>query len=133
MRRFKMETLVRDKLPGRIKELGGRARLRKLGSSSYIHCLKLKLKEEVEEVCKATTLQEVKEEMADVLEVLYTLAKIQGLELDHIEKIRLQKRNERGGFSKRKFAEFVEVESDDDLHPIVQYCKKDGEKYPEIF
>lgn len=30
MRRFKMETLVRDKLPGRIKELGGRARLRKL-------------------------------------------------------------------------------------------------------
>ncbi|MBY0500496.1 MAG: nucleoside triphosphate pyrophosphohydrolase [Alphaproteobacteria bacterium] len=132
VRRFKMETLVRDKFPGRIEKLGGRVHLRKIGSSNYIHSLKLKLKEEVEEVYKASTLEEVKEELGDVLEVLYTLAKTQGLELAHIEQIRLQKRNERGGFRKGNFAEFVEVESDDDKHPIVQYCKQNKEKYPEI-
>lgn len=128
-----METLVRENLPEYIKKLGGRVYLRELDYATYIHWLKLKLKEEVEEVCKATTLQEVKEEMADVLEVLYTLAKTQGLELEQIEQVRLQKWNERGGFSKDKFAEFIEVESDDDLHPLVQYYEQDREKYPEIF
>jgi predicted house-cleaning noncanonical NTP pyrophosphatase (MazG superfamily) len=134
LRRFKMDSLVREKMPSRIKKLGGRVQLRRLDSETYPQYLKLKLKEEVEEVCNAETPKDIKEEIADVLEVIYTLAKSYGLQLDHIEQTRLQKRKERGGFNKGIFAEYVEVdtEEDDDEHPIVQYCLEDPKKYPEI-
>ena len=134
LRRFKMDSLVREKMPSRIKKLGGKVQIRRLDSETYSQYLKLKLKEEVKEVCEATNPKDIKEEIADVLEVVYTLAKSYGLQLDHIEQTRLQKRKERGGFNKGIFAEYVEVEIEegDDEHPIVQYCLEDPEKYPEI-
>src|ERR1700722_12676613 len=131
-RRFKIKNLVRDKMPQRIQNLGGRTTVRFLTPDDHIHSLKLKLKEEAEEVCKATTPQELKEEIADVLEVLHTIAKKYGLRIEHIEKMRLQKRDERGGFKKGTFVEFVEVETNDDFHPIIQYCLSNPEAYPEV-
>ena len=134
LRRFKMDSLVREKMPSSIKKLGGHVQIRRLDSETYSHYLKLKLKEEVEEVCKAETPKDIKEEIADVLEVIYTLAKSYGLQLEHIEQTRVQKRKERGGFNKGIFAEYVEVDTEegDDEHPIIQYCLDDPEKYPEM-
>lgn len=131
-RRFKIGTLVRDKMPERIQKLGGFVEMHHLDPEDHIHYLKLKLKEEAEEVCKAENPKELKEEMADVLEVLYALSKKFGLRWEHIEKERLQKRDNRGGFKKGTFVEFVEVESSDDSHPLVQYCLENSDKYPEI-
>ena len=132
-RRFKIGTLVRDKMPERIQKLGGYVSAYNLDPDAHVHYLKLKLKEEAEEVCKAETPRELKEEMADVLEVLYALSKKFGLRWEHIEKERLQKREGRGGFKKGTVVEFVEVESFDNSHPIVQYCLANPEAYPEIF
>ena len=129
---FKIEKLVRDKMPERIQSLGGKVTTRILTPEDHLHHLKLKLKEEAEEVCKAVTPKELKEEIADVIEVLYTLAKKHGLRFDHIEQTRLQKREERGGFKKGTFVEFIEVETCDDDHPLVQYCLANAEAYPEI-
>ncbi|OJW51765.1 MAG: hypothetical protein BGO67_05470 [Alphaproteobacteria bacterium 41-28] len=131
-RRFKVATLVRDKMPDRIQQLGGSVEMHLLDPEDHINYLKLKLKEEAEEVCQADNPKELKEEMADVLEVLYALSKKFGLRWEHIEKERLQKRDNRGGFKKGTFVEFVEVESFDDSHPLIQYCLANPDKYPEI-
>lgn len=131
-RRFKIGNLVRDKMPERIQNLGGNVTSRFLTPEDHLYHLKSKLKEEAEEVCKATTPKELKEEIADVLEVLHALAKKHGLRFEHIENTRLQKRQERGGFKRGTFVECVEVETMDEDHPIIQYCLANPEKYPEI-
>ena len=131
-RRFKIGTLVRDKMPERIEKLGGYVNFQHLDADGYLQHLRLKLKEEAEELCKAATPKEIQEEIADVLEVLQAFAKKNGLKWVHIEKKRLQKRDERGGFKRGTFVEFVEVEAFDDSHPIVQYCLANPEDYPEI-
>jgi predicted house-cleaning noncanonical NTP pyrophosphatase (MazG superfamily) len=129
---FQIEALVRDKMPQRLRKLGGYVGVHYLDPKDLRHHLKLKLKEEVDEVLAATTPKDIKEEIADVLEVLYSLAKTYDFQIDHLEKKRIQKYNERGGFKKGIFAEFVEVEDCDDSHPVVQYCLSNPEKYPEI-
>lgn len=131
-RRFKMETLVRDKMPKRLGKLGVYVEGHSLHPKDLVDHLKLKLQDEVEEVINATTPKEVKEEIADVLEVLYAIAKHYNLQIDHLEKKRLQKQGERGGFSKGLFVEFVEVEDGDDSHPVIEYCLAQPDKYPEI-
>lgn len=129
---FKINTLVRDKMPQRIKKLGGYVGTYQLDPEALYHQLGLKLREEADEVIAATTAKDVKEEIADVLEVLHAIAKSHGLQWEHIEKKRVQKKQERGGFKKAIFAEFVEVEAEDDSHPIVEYCLSRPKDYPEI-
>jgi len=132
-RRFRMETLVRDKMPKRLAKVGvfveGRSLL---DSKDFIHHLKLKLREEVEEVINASTAKDIKEEIADVFEVLYSIAKYHGLQIEHIEKKRIQKQLERGGFSKGLFVEFIEVEESEESNPVIEYCLAQPDKYPEI-
>jgi predicted house-cleaning noncanonical NTP pyrophosphatase (MazG superfamily) len=90
-RRFKMATLVRDKMPKRLGKLGVFVEAYPLKSKDHLDHLKLKLQEEVEEVLTSTTAKDIKEEIADVMEVLYSIAKYYGLQIEHIEKKRLQK------------------------------------------
>jgi predicted house-cleaning noncanonical NTP pyrophosphatase (MazG superfamily) len=63
--------------------------------------LKRKLLEEAGEVSAAATDHERAAELADVLEVAYALAAAQGLPLYQLEKLRRDKANQRGGFSRR--------------------------------
>src|SRR6266542_774708 len=108
-RRFRMETLVRDKMPKRLEKLGVFVEGYPLNSKDLLNHLKLKLQDEVEEVLSAATAKDIKEEIADVLEVLYSIAKYYGLQIDHLEKKRLQKQAERGGFTKGLFVEYIET------------------------
>lgn len=131
-RRFKMDTLVRDKMPKRLGKLGVHVEGYSLKSKDLIDHLKLKLHEEVEEIMVASTAKDMKEEIADVLEVLYSIAKYYGLQVEHLEKKRLQKHAERGGFSKGFFVDFIEVDDSEDSHPVIEYCLAQPDKYPEI-
>lgn len=131
-RRFRMETLVRDKMPKRLGKLGVYVEGHSLNPKEQIDHLKLKLQDEVDEVLNAVSPKEIKEEIADVLEVLYAIAKYYGLQIEHLEKKRLQKQAERGGFSKGLFVEYVEVEETDEPHPVIEYCLAQPDKYPEI-
>jgi predicted house-cleaning noncanonical NTP pyrophosphatase (MazG superfamily) len=127
-----METLVRDKMPKRLEKLGVYVESYPLNPKDHLNHLKLKLQEEVEEILNVSTAKDVKEEIADVMEVLYSIAKYYGLQIEHIEKKRLQKQAERGGFTKGLFVKFVEVEGSDPSHPVIEYCLSQPEKYPEI-
>jgi predicted house-cleaning noncanonical NTP pyrophosphatase (MazG superfamily) len=131
-RRFRMETLVRDKMPKRMNKMGVDVEAYSLNSKDLLDHLKIKLEEEVEEVLNASIAKDIKEEIADVIEVLYAIAKYYGLQIEHIEKKRLQKQAERGGFSKGLFVDFIEVEENEETQPVIEYCLSQPDKYPEV-
>ncbi|MBA3813402.1 MAG: nucleoside triphosphate pyrophosphohydrolase [Alphaproteobacteria bacterium] len=131
-RRFKMETLVRDKMPKRMNKMGVHVEAYPLTSRDLIDHLKIKLEEEIAEVLSATTAKDIKEEISDVIEVLYAISKYYGLQVEHIEKKRLQKQAERGGFAKGLFVDFIEVEENDESQPVIEYCLSQPDKYPEV-
>jgi len=131
-RRFRMKTLVRDKMPKRLGKLGVHVDVYPLSPKDHLDHLRLKLQEEVAEVLNASTAKDIKEEIADVLEILYSISKYYGLQIEHLEKKRLQKQAERGGFTKGLYVEFVEVEESDESHPVIEYCLSQPDKYPEI-
>ena len=92
------EKLVRDGIPRIIQEKGEEAIIRFVEGKEYKELLQKKLQEEVREVIGATTAESQAEEIADVLEVLMALARIDGVTMEAIEAIRLSKREKRGGF-----------------------------------
>lgn len=96
MSRYK---LVRDLIPKIIKSRGEKAETLTLGEELIPKELKRKLIEEAEEVFVANK-KELAEELADVIEVAFSLAKKSGISRKTIEKVRVKKRRERGGFEK---------------------------------
>jgi len=92
--------LVRDKIPAVITKTGSKFEIKVLSESEYIEKLNEKLKEELDEFYNAT-LDETVGEIADILEVLYSLADTKGISVEEIERVRLQKKEDRGGFKDR--------------------------------
>lgn len=99
----KYNKLVRDKIPEIIEAKGKEVSTTILSNEEYITELKTRCLEEVEEYMRATTNEEAKEELADVLEVLHAIAKTHGSSMEEIESIRLRKKQGRGGFQERIF------------------------------
>ena len=64
-----------------------------------------KLVEECKEVYEAEDNSETCKELADVLEVIRAIANVKGKSLEDIIKLAEDKRNKRGGFSKRVYLE----------------------------
>lgn len=89
--------LVRDMIPQIIERDGRVALTRILDQREYLTQLNNKLIEEAEEFVKEGSL----EELADILEVIYALAKELGASVSDLEKLRMRKRNERGGFESK--------------------------------
>ena len=95
--------LVRDRIPDIIEKDGKQCDIRILDSAEYLQMLDSKLDEEVKEYHEDQNL----EELADVLEVLYALAKAKGYSKEELEALRAEKSEKRGGFEKRIFLEKV--------------------------
>jgi predicted house-cleaning noncanonical NTP pyrophosphatase (MazG superfamily) len=93
----KYDKLVRDKIPEIITSRGGTPVIRVAGDSEYYTYLKKKLSEEVAEFQESDTV----EELADMLEVVHAIAEHKKMSMADIDKIRQNKKAERGGFSKR--------------------------------
>lgn len=102
--------LVRDKIPEIIKAKGERPVVRVLNINEYKHPLENKLMEECNEVLAANGQERI-EELADVLEVLMALAKLEGASLDNVRALANKKTEKRGAFDERIFLERV-IESD---------------------
>lgn len=100
--------LVRDKIPAVISKSGSDYETEVLDEKEYIIKLNEKLNEELEELYNATP-EETIGEIADILEVLYALAETKGITVEEIEKVRLQKKEERGGFKERILLKHVVV------------------------
>jgi predicted house-cleaning noncanonical NTP pyrophosphatase (MazG superfamily) len=100
--------LVRDKIPQIIESKGKKFSSKILNDEDYIKYLKEKAYEELDEYCAAETYGDAVEELADLLEVLWTLAKHHGSSLEEVESVRIDKAEKRGGFNEKVF--LIEVE-----------------------
>jgi predicted house-cleaning noncanonical NTP pyrophosphatase (MazG superfamily) len=127
--RFKVDKLIRDKLPQIMRISGIQLFERVMEKDEYLKKLKDKLLEEVKEVIESQSEKEMQEEFADLLEVILALLKVYGVELTHIQKIAEQKRLEKGGFDKRIYAAFVEIEEG---NSSLGYYRARPDRYPEI-
>lgn len=88
---------VRDRIPEIIEQEGKKAAVQILEPAEFAAALHRKLQEEVQEYLQS----EAVEELADLLEVVYALAGLQGTSPEALEALRLEKRARRGGFEKR--------------------------------
>lgn len=89
--------LIRDKIPQIIEATGKKATIEKLNDEDYRSLLDQKLYEELEEFKQERDVNE----LADLVEVVYAIVLEKGITIDEFEKIRVEKRNERGGFEQR--------------------------------
>lgn len=89
--------LVRDKIPQIIEKDGKRALIEVLDDESFETFLERKLDEEVKEYHESKDA----EELADILEVLITLAKLKGLTFADLMDLQTKKAVKKGGFSKK--------------------------------
>ena len=87
---------IRDKIPEIIKESGKNCNVKKLDNSEFLIRLEKKLVEELEEYQESKKV----EELADVLEVIYRISELKGVNLDNIRQEKVEKR---GGFAKNLF------------------------------
>lgn len=99
--------LVRDGIPKKIEMNGEKPIYRELSEEEYWYYLLEKDQEELKEVMDAKTLDEIREELADKLEVLKSMAEFHGLHLQDIMVEADKKRDKKGGFTKRLFLEKV--------------------------
>ena len=105
--RQSLRKLVRDKVPDEIAGEGRSFRKVEILGSLKDLLLRRKAVEEVFELCRAQNLENLKEEIADVFEILHALAAEHKLSLDEVESIRIAKRLARGGFEKGIFIDYV--------------------------
>ncbi len=89
--------LVRDKIPEIIEAGGSICETEILSPAQYLQMLDAKLDEELAEYHR----DQNREELADLLEVIYACAAARGCSPEELEAIRLKKQRERGGFEKR--------------------------------
>jgi predicted house-cleaning noncanonical NTP pyrophosphatase (MazG superfamily) len=127
--KFKIDKLVRARSNVRLNAQGVITSYRIMELEEYIQRLKDKLLEEAEEVVTAKNQEEYLTECADVLEVVHAFAAAVGLSYEQIEQKRLKIKEVRGGFDERIYQEYAEMDADNDL---IEYFRKDPEKYPEI-
>ena len=98
------DKLIRDKIPEIILSTNKKPIIHIEKGINLKNRLFEKLIEELEEFKE----NPCKEEMADMLEVIYALGEIYNFSESEVEKIRIKKNNSRGGFKKGIILESVE-------------------------
>lgn len=99
--------LVRDNIPDIIKEDQRMPITKILNEEDYKQELEKKLLEEYHEVLNSNTPNERAEELADMLEIMISLAKLENKTLNDIIEIANKKKEKNGGFEKRIFLKKV--------------------------
>lgn len=148
--RFKCDKLVRDNTPDRMENQNIYSLYRVMDFSEYFRRLNDKVFEELQEVVDAENEVERTEEFADVIEVILALSELEkslndqtiellkstfrlanyfGIIFSEIEKIRLDKRMTKGGFTDRIYCEYIEM---DQNNPHIKYYLNKPDKYPII-
>jgi predicted house-cleaning noncanonical NTP pyrophosphatase (MazG superfamily) len=127
--RFRVEKLIRDRLPAIMRAQGLAVFDRRLEDEDFDAALRAKLAEEAAEAAVARDSIELTDELADLTEVMLALAALHGITPEAVEARRLAKRAERGGFDARVFNAAVEAE--DGLPAADYYLARPGQ-YPRI-
>ena len=90
---------IRDKIPEIIENDGHSCNVKIMSDEEFLIEIEKKLTEEVSEY----QADKNPEELADILEVIYRIAKHRGISKEELENIRIKKAKERGGFDKNLF------------------------------
>lgn len=98
-----LNKLARDRLHENLAARGATAITHILSDEEYRFALYKKLEEEVAEFLETP----IPEELADVLEVVYALAPLVAGSIEELERVRIAKKNHRGGFDKKMFVEEI--------------------------
>ena len=98
--------LVRDNIPNIIKSNGENPIIRILNDEEYKIELEKKLNEEYQEVVNATGKDRI-EELADMLEIMKYLARLENATLEEVIAIAQEKETKRGTFENKIFLEKV--------------------------
>ncbi len=108
MKTLYYDKLVRDNIPQIIEEEGKKCKCVSLSDDQYKEYLNNKLIEELNEYLNDYSINE----LADLLEVIFSIAETMGISREQLEKIRLDKANTNGCFSKKLCLKEVYTESD---------------------
>ena len=103
----KYNKLVRDEIPNIIIKNNGKPYIRTLEDKEYKRELEKKLLEEYNEVLEAKDSNSRIEELADMIEIISSLAKLENSTFDEVIKVAKIKKEKRGGFDKKIFLEKV--------------------------
>jgi len=126
---FKANKLIRDQVPNILRARGIVVYERVMEKEEFIQKLKDKLLEEAKEVGQAQNIEELLEELADVVEVIQTLSSATGLTMEEIEKMRIKKRQLKGGFEEKIFNSHIDINED---NPEIAYYLNKPTQYPQI-
>ena len=88
--------LVRDNIPDIIEACNKKCKTEIVKGEELERLLNEKLQEEVDEYIASNEI----EELADIMEVIYSILHNRGVTVGELETMRLKKKEERGGFSK---------------------------------
>lgn len=97
-----MSKLVRDGIPGVIRQSGREPGIKQLSGEKLKAALKEKLVEEARELTEA---DDIYEELADVLEVVEAIAEQYGIDRRKLEKVKKEKYRRVGGFKRGYYLE----------------------------
>jgi predicted house-cleaning noncanonical NTP pyrophosphatase (MazG superfamily) len=99
--------LVRDRIPEVISKSGKQSVTRILSDDEYKLELQKKLGEEIQEYIEAVDDNSAIEELADLLELIHAAGELHGSSVQELERVRINKAEQRGGFKEKIF--LVEV------------------------
>ncbi len=97
--------LVRDRIPEIIEANDQKHETRILEKDEHLELLKKKLLEESQEVVEATNRDETIKELADVSEVVRSIAESEGIGMDEINEVMEDRAEKRGRFKDGIFLE----------------------------
>lgn len=130
MKYFRFAKLVRDKIPEYMEAdnqmLFG---VRRLGDAEYIKELSKKVIEEARELASADNFEDIKEELADIQEILDCLKK--ALKIDEIDMKEIQGRkiDKNSAFNKRIYIGYIGCKDDSKW---TDYYMENQDRYPQI-
>jgi len=128
--RYRVEKLIRDNTMARASKRGAVSiECTTLARAEHAEALREKLLEEAQEVCQATSHEELIDELADVLEVCRSMMHMAGIDPQQVETARAQRYTERGGFEKGLYCHSIDVEEGSTLD---QYYTANSDRYIKI-
>jgi predicted house-cleaning noncanonical NTP pyrophosphatase (MazG superfamily) len=123
--------LVRDKVPTNIASHGESVIIDKIRSEDLIFLLKSKAVEEALELFYTLNEKDIKEELADILEVIRTLCILIKIDFKEIQDIADSKKIERGGFEEGIFLRETQEVSIRNSNKIQSRNKRSKSNYDE--
>lgn len=130
MRKFYQNKLWRSKLADLREKDGAIVHFIPLNDDEYNEELGLKLIEESDEVYSATSQDDMKEEIVDILEAIDCLLALHNISHEEIAALKEKKLIEFGSYTNRNLVEYVEYP---DGSKEALDCLENSEKYPELF